>query len=553
MAAIPYLLASALLLAGVTASAAPLTDRPVVWYDADDADIPLPEERDPNLLWDGPLESVVRPFGRWTKPSRQIRRLGALFGGDHVRAAPNVNAVGEVPNNAWFTNRIGLFEWTPEQVAAGVGADGPSRDARWIVVSAKTQGVTPGFNIRDANGNVFLIKFDPPEFPGMASGAGVISNRLLHAAGYNVPNDHVVYFERDDLVLDDGVQLKLPDGSRRLMTDADLDRILSRVHSVDGRWRAISSQFIRGTPIGPFDYQGRRDDDPNDRIPHQDRRELRGLYVFAAWLAHFDTKQHNSLDMYVEQNDRHFVRHYLIDFASTLGTGARGPTHRKSFEFTLDAPPVFGRVLALGLHEDAWRRLSESPYAEIGNYEAELFDPREYKPLQPNPAFANLTDRDAYWATKIMSAFSDDHVRAAVAEARYEEPGAADYLARMISARRDRIVRYWFGKVPPLEYPVMEGARVTFRDLGVERGVFESTPRYRARFAACGADRDVASWSPWRESETASVTATPVEADPSAYPFLAVAMQVDRGEGFSSSVLAYFSRESGRLVAVDRD
>ncbi|NIW47138.1 MAG: hypothetical protein GWN30_21030, partial [Gammaproteobacteria bacterium] len=60
--------------------------------------------------------------------------------------------------------------------------------------------------------------------------------------------------------------------------------------------------------------KGIRDDDLNDVIPHQHRRELRGLRVVAAWLNHFDTKANNTLDVYVEDG---YVRHYLIDFGST--------------------------------------------------------------------------------------------------------------------------------------------------------------------------------------------------------------------------------------------
>ena len=110
------------------------------------------------------------------------------------------------------------------------------------------------------------------------------------------------------------------------MTEADIDTLLSRVTPLpDGSYRAAASRFLSGRPLGPFDWKGRRDDDPADRVNHENRRELRGLRMICAWLAHFDMKQHNTLDMWVEEDGRRFVRHHLIDFASTLGMGANGP------------------------------------------------------------------------------------------------------------------------------------------------------------------------------------------------------------------------------------
>jgi len=542
----------------------PLQDAPVVWYDADDAPIPVPAEREPSLVWDQVAQSVLAPADRAFRPSRIGREVGTLFGGQPTRRASNVNELGEVPNSSWFENRIGLAPMTPDEIAGGAGiGDGPDTTDVWTVVSAKTQGVTPGFNVRDAKGDVYVIKFDPPEYPNLASAAGVISGRILHACGYHVPDDAIVYFRRDRLVLGEGVRLKLPDGTRRDMTVADLDAILDQVPSENGSWRAISSKFLSGRPLGPFSYEGTRDDDPNDRIPHQHRRELRGLYTIAAWIAHFDTKQHNSLDMYVGEPGEGYVRHHLIDFASTLGTGANGPTYRIGFEYTLDLPPVGGRLLALGLHEDAWRGIErplDGELSEVGNFEAEIFDPREYKPLQPNTAFANQNDHDGYWAAKIVSAFTDAGIRAAVEEGRYEDPRATDYVTEVLIARRDKIARAWFDVVPPLDFFRSHGGRVTFHDLGAERGVYPgTTPRYRVSVAAVDADRGGAGWSDWWEPTRLAVD---LDADPvrtitdaaplDERPFLAIRCEVDRGQGWQGPVTAYLARASGRVVAVDR-
>jgi hypothetical protein len=546
---------------GVEAEA-PLRDVPVVWYDDDRRNIPEPQERDPSLVWDGPQSSIIRPLDRFFTPTRIGRQVGAWFGGsDHVRPADNVNTLDEVPNSSWFTNRIGVFPMTPEEVGRGAGEGlGPDQSGQWVIVSAKTQGVTPGFNIKDPHGDVWVIKFDPPQWPNMASAAGVISNRLFHALGYFVPDDVITFFTRDMLTLKEGVKLKLPTGRKRLMTEEDLENILKDMHTVDGKYRAIASKFLSGRPMGPFDYKGKRKDDANDRIRHEDRRELRGLYVFAAWTNHFDTKQHNTLDMYIEDNGRQYLRHHLIDFASTLGTGAGGPVYRYGYEYTIDVPPFLGRLFALGFHEDAWRRLHRvSGLNEVGTFVSDPFDAREFKPLQPNSAFANVTPRDGYWGAKIVSAFTDDQIRAAVEQGRYENPQATEYMTRVLAERRDIIARAWFDLIAPLEYFVWDGGTVRYRDLGVERGIYPTSPLvYRSRVAAVDSDREAESWRDWVEGTdtlvnlaTGSAQAA-LEEDTSERPFLAVQCQVDRGDGFSGTITAYFSRVSGRLVAMDR-
>ena len=245
----------------------------------------------------------MRPGGRLFHPVRLVRQAGTWFGGDITCAASDVNALDEVIASSWFTNRIGLFPMTPAEVARGAAAgEGPDRSAPWRITRAKSEGVTPGFNIEDAQGHTYVLKFDPACCPGGASAAGAISGRLLHAAGYNVPADFAVTFRRGDVVLGPGVMLTDAEGRRRPMTEADVDTLLSRVMPLpDGSYPAAASRFLPGRPLGPFDWKGRRDDDPTDRVNHENRRELRGLRMICAWIAHFDMKQHNTLDMWVEE------------------------------------------------------------------------------------------------------------------------------------------------------------------------------------------------------------------------------------------------------------
>jgi hypothetical protein len=541
-----------------------LRDIPVVWYENDQNDIEEPKEREPSIVWDYFDDSWGWPRERWTDPNRLIRNFGTLFGGDQVMAAANINALDEVPNSTWFTNRIGLFPMSTADAARGPGdGRGPDHSAQWTVVSAKTEGVTPGFNIRDARGDIYLIKFDPKGYLNATTAAGVISGRILHAAGYNVPEDAAVTFRREDIVVGEGAKIKGPDGTKRPMTEADIDEILSTVDKLNhNEWLAISSKFLSGKPVGPFDYRSRRDDDPNDTVDHEHRRELRGFYVFAAFLNHYDTKQHNSLDMYVTEDGRRFVRHHFIDFASTLGAGASGLNPRYGYEFGFDLVNITRRAVTLGLVEDDWRKHTlDHGFTEVGYFDSKSFDPGDFKPLQPNHAFANTTKRDGYWAAKIVAAFRDEHIEAIVAEGGYREPGAGDYVTRILRERRDKIARYYFDRVTPLDFFCARENKLEFVDLGVKYTVYPGGgTKYRVRLSAVDENRSVLedSKNGWIEIDSTSLPLSSgdvvqvLAGIDTGHAFLAIECQLNRGGGWSSPVTAYYSPHSGRIIAVDR-
>ena len=63
--------------------------------------------------------------------------------------AQGVNALDDVPDSTWFTNRIGVRPMTPEEVAHGPELDdGPELHKPWTVISTKFGGTEPGLIIR---------------------------------------------------------------------------------------------------------------------------------------------------------------------------------------------------------------------------------------------------------------------------------------------------------------------------------------------------------------------------------------------------------------------
>jgi len=271
---------------------------------------------------------------------------------DTVGPALDVNALGEVPDSGWFENRSrrGML---PSVVARGPSHVRPSRASPWIVESSKRSGVAAGFIFRDADGRRFLLKFDARDAPEIETAGHIVTHRLLWAAGYHVPNDHVVFFESGDVELASDAVEEGRFGEREFERDRLEAMFESAPRAPDGRLRALVSEFVPGTPLGGFAARGVREDDPNDLVPHERRRVLRGLYVFAAWLDHVDLDPSNTLDAWVEDPKnpgRHFVRHYLIDFGKALGGLARIDRRPQAgYGYLIDFAMMPGSLFSLGI------------------------------------------------------------------------------------------------------------------------------------------------------------------------------------------------------------
>jgi len=311
----------------------------------DKMSIQEPTSREINVMADAFDKQVLEQIEQSLDLSRQLRNISGKR-----KEAYNVNDFDEVVNSSWFTNRNFRKKMTPEEIFKGPDkGDGPDISGIWTVTRAKSQGVTPGFHIRDSRGDKYVIKFDPPGYLEMVIGAELVSTKLFFAAGYHTPANYRVYFRPELLELGENVKIVGVKGKKRLMTTVDLEDILKKVEILaDGRIPALASKYIEGKLLGPFRYTGTRKDDANDIIPHQHRRELRGLKVIAAWLNHFDTKSGNTLDSYVKEGNRNYVKHYLMDFGSTLGSGALTPADTKTgFENFFDPHEIIINFITL--------------------------------------------------------------------------------------------------------------------------------------------------------------------------------------------------------------
>jgi hypothetical protein len=395
-----------------------------------------------------------------------------------------VNTLGEVPDSAWFTNRIGSRPMTIEELVRGSGdANAPAMDGPWTVVSGKNEGVTPGLVIRDFKGRKYFLKFDPKSNPEMASAADVAGAKFFYDLGYNVPENYIVRFTRNQLVVNDKSTYRTPDGKKRAMTDRDVDDVLAKTpREKEGLYRGMASLTIGGDLIGPYRYYGTRKDDPNDIVDHENRRDLRGLYVFAAWLNHTDSKSINSLDSVVEEDGRRFIKHFLLDFGAIMGSDSfEAKSPRRGNVYVFDWPTAAKQFLTLGLYAPAWMRADYPHLPEVGRFESETFDPRNWRTNYPNPALELHNPGDAFWGAKKVMAFSDDAIRAIVNTAQYSDPKAAEWVAKCLIERRIKIGRAFFEDVLPLDNFALSGGKLTFEDLAVRYG-FREPPLYSVQW-----------------------------------------------------------------------
>jgi hypothetical protein len=406
--------------------------------------------------------------------------------GANVRAM-NVNTVDEVPDSSWWTNRVLARPMTAAEIARGPIAGTGPRDGIWTIVGSKNEGITPGFRITDSTGQLYFIKFDPPTNPEMATGAEAVTTPLFHSLGYHVAENYIATLRRENLRIGPRATLYREfSGEETPLTEQDVDMLLKKVaRNADGTYRVIASKAVEGKPLGPFRYYGTRPDDPNDVFPHEHRRELRGMRVFAAWLNHDDSRSINSQDALVERNGRRVVRHYLIDFGSTLGSGStQAQKPRAGNEYIWEARPTFLTMVTLGFYVRPWIKVEYPPMPSVGRFEGAFFQPQYWKPEYPNPAFDNARPDDLFWAARRVAAVSDEAIRAAVANGQYSNNAAELYLGDVIIVRRDKVARHYLNVTNPVvDVELDENGRLTFRNAAVDLKFASPAEQYRVRWA----------------------------------------------------------------------
>jgi hypothetical protein len=422
-------------------------------------------------------EVYVSPFAWDGADQILFRPLTHAFAVSPGREAANVNAFDEVVDSAWWTNRLGVKAMSSDDLARG--ACEPKQlldpdhtpDGSWTIDKGKTDGATPGFRVSIPGKGKFLFKMDEDTGGDMTPGqivphyerptaASVIGAAAYSAVGFNTSCEQVMYVKRSIFKLTPGLKEKNNSGVEKTLDNAALDTILKKTSKRGELVRVTASAWLPGHLVGPFRYTGTRPDDPNDVIPHDNRRELRGGRLLAAWLDHFDTREQNSMDTWIaaapgapDDSSPGFVRHYYLDTSDCLGSewAWEQISRRLGHSYLLDWGDVGQDFITFGIPTRPWETVERSPARiKFGFYNVKDFVPEDWKSEYPNAAFSRMTEHDGAWMSRILARFTPEMVHRLAMMGDFSDPNDTEYMAAVMEGRLERILERYLLRLSPL-------------------------------------------------------------------------------------------------------
>jgi hypothetical protein len=363
-------------------------------------------------------------------------------------------------------------------------------DGDWLVDKGKTDGSSLGFRV-NIKGKKYLFKVDT-DAPERPSAASTIGAAAYNAVGFYTSCEQVVYFRPSLLKLKPGLKSKGNFGGEQPFDQKALDRLVALAPKIGDKVRFQTSAWLPGQLLGPFRYVRVRSDDPNDAIPHDERRELRGGRILAAWLDHFDAREQNTLDTWIadrkdppDSSPGHVV-HYYLDTSDCLGSAWDWEqiSRRLGHSYVVDWSDIGRDFVTLGIPLRPWDVAHKTPGREKFNYfDVDRFEPDAWKNEYANPAFDRMTERDAAWMARILSAFSPELVRSLAEMGRFEHPQDMEFLAGVLEGRLDKILERYLTHLSPLSSLHVEaGDELCGVDLAERRALRPTDAfRYAAR------------------------------------------------------------------------
>jgi hypothetical protein len=320
----------------------------------------------------------------------------------------------------------------------------------------------------------------------------------------------------------------------------------------------VASKALPGRAVGGFRFYGTRSDDPNDLIPHEHRRELRGYGTFAAWLNHVDSKSINTLDTVVEQDGRQVVRHHLLDFGSAIGSAGVYPRATyEGWEYLVEGKTTLAGMPSFGFYIKDWRTVPVYEARSVGRFPIDnsQWDPEGWKPRYANSAFRSARMDDKFWAARRLQGFTDEMLNKLISVGRFNDPRSEEMLSKFLIERRNAIVRRYLPAVNPVvDLRLSASGRLTFENAAVAAGVATAPAEYVVNWSRFDNAGGVVTPIADTNAATASVAA-PADLPSAAGTYIRVDIAAKGGpESWAQPAHAYFRRDASgwTLVGFER-
>jgi hypothetical protein len=413
--------------------------RPPVIDVHDDVPVPLPR-------WRWVPESVYLSEVYLHRPLREALDLSPY------PDAGDVNAMDDVVRSTWWAPRTGEVG----AMARGPEASAPPLAPFTVLPDSPMALGSGGFCIADSRGQRYEIAIDPADRPEMRTAAAAVAARLFWALGYSTLPVFITRARPEEFWRSEGSSADAP-----AMLKAGAPPSL-------GYHRLAALAWPAGALLGYAPESGVRGDDPNDAVPHENRRTLRALKVFATWLALDGLGPAKTVDRYVGAPDEGHVVHFLVGLDDALGAA--------NVVRITDPPPAEGggspvtRLITLGLFPNPPRSPTQREMPALGEFPSDV-DPTAFAPPMPYEPADRLLAPDGYWAAKRMIGLSSTHIALAVAAGGISDPKAQHAMTVALEARRRIVATYWFDRVTPLELLSLVRTKVALRDEAVQWGL----------------------------------------------------------------------------------
>lgn len=360
----------------------------------------------------------------------------------------DINALDAVPRSSWYAP----VDVEPGSFEMAYAEGGPPVPPYRVLLERAPSG-SGGIPVVDGLGRRFELRRDPPDRREVRTAAAAISARILRALGYHTPEVYVTDAspsdfsiapdERHPFSILSGMEPTDPEVVRKLLSKNLTDWIESAPPNSKDALRFSATRWPPGPDVGRTPVAGKRGDDPNDRVPHEHRRTLRGLKLAGAWLGMTRFTPHDLRDVYAGPPGEGHLHHYVVGMDKSLGTESIiGKRPEQKNEMLL--------LATLGFAPDPNIPPTQRKYVAIGAIGEEV-EPGAYGSALPFPPWDHTDGGDAYWMAKRIASISEELLLLAVRAGRVSNGTARRLLFELLLARRRQVVEWGYSQTTPCD------------------------------------------------------------------------------------------------------